>query len=247
MAFHLAAPRQSTPSQQGVSPFFSRYPANDLATFFKMLDEGDFSPTNFTSHKASHGNTGGNSIVPTFSPRFDIRDAKDAYHLSGELPGIEQKDVSIEFTDHSTLVISGRVVHEHQEGNTGSGEQQHQGHATSHEESAAKAKAKPVTVEDDAEEEGGAAKNGGSQAVTTTSSSSNGHNNNKQVGKHSQQQHQQPQHHYILRERSVGEFRRTFTFPGKVDQDAVKASLKDGVLKITVPKATFAKKTISLE
>jgi HSP20 family molecular chaperone IbpA len=31
--------------------------------------------------------------------------------------------------------------------------------------------------------------------------------------------------------------RRTFKFPGRVNQDAVKASLKNGVLSVTVPKA----------
>jgi len=37
-------------------------------------------------------------------------------------------------------------------------------------------------------------------------------------------------------ERSVGEFSRSFSFPERVDQDAVKASFKNGVLSIVVPK-----------
>lgn len=37
-------------------------------------------------------------------------------------------------------------------------------------------------------------------------------------------------------ERTTGSFRRRFTLPARVDDDAVKASTKDGVLTITVPK-----------
>ncbi|KAL2814160.1 HSP20-like chaperone [Aspergillus granulosus] len=42
---------------------------------------------------------------------------------------------------------------------------------------------------------------------------------------------------YWVSERSVGEFQRTFSFPTRVDQDAVRASLKDGILSVVVPKA----------
>ena len=37
-------------------------------------------------------------------------------------------------------------------------------------------------------------------------------------------------------ERSVGEFSRSFSFPGLVDIDRVKASLDNGILKVVVPK-----------
>lgn len=45
---------------------------------------------------------------------------------------------------------------------------------------------------------------------------------------------------YWVSERSIGEFSRTFTFPGRVDQDGVKASMKNGVLSIVVPKSKKA-------
>ena len=44
-------------------------------------------------------------------------------------------------------------------------------------------------------------------------------------------------HRYWHQERSIGEFQRTFTFPTCIDESAVKASLDNGVLHITVPKA----------
>jgi HSP20 family molecular chaperone IbpA len=42
---------------------------------------------------------------------------------------------------------------------------------------------------------------------------------------------------YWLVERSFGEFSRTFNFPHAVQQDNVTASLKDGILTVSVPKA----------
>lgn len=41
---------------------------------------------------------------------------------------------------------------------------------------------------------------------------------------------------YWVSERSIGEFQRSFSFPGVVDIDAVKANLENGLLKIVVPK-----------
>lgn len=42
---------------------------------------------------------------------------------------------------------------------------------------------------------------------------------------------------YWVSERSVGEFHRAFSFPSRVDQDAVKANLKNGILSVVIPKA----------
>lgn len=53
---------------------------------------------------------------------------------------------------------------------------------------------------------------------------------------------------YWASERSIGEFQRTFTFPVRVDQDAVRASLKNGVLSVIVPKEAAPKtKKIRIE
>jgi len=53
----------------------------------------------------------------------------------------------------------------------------------------------------------------------------------------SEEAEQQPKEKYWLSERSYGEFSRVFSFPSAVDQDAVQAKFKDGVLNVTVPKA----------
>lgn len=46
---------------------------------------------------------------------------------------------------------------------------------------------------------------------------------------------------YHLRERRVGRFGRTVSFPMRVNGDAVHADYKDGVLTLTVPKAEEVK------
>ena len=63
---------------------------------------------------------------------------------------------------------------------------------------------------------------------------------------HSERDYQSPNnkeedsegHKYWVSERSTGEFQRVFTFPARVDQDRVKASLKNGILTVNVPKAS---------
>ncbi|KAI5838157.1 HSP20-like chaperone [Morchella snyderi] len=59
----------------------------------------------------------------------------------------------------------------------------------------------------------------------------------KQVSKQSEGQ----QLRYWVSERTVGEFQRSFSFPGGIDIDNVKANLEHGLLKIVVPKKEVVK------
>ena len=45
-----------------------------------------------------------------------------------------------------------------------------------------------------------------------------------------------PEENYIQIERPYGTFRRTFSIPRTIDQESIKASLKDGVLRIVLPR-----------
>ena len=57
-----------------------------------------------------------------------------------------------------------------------------------------------------------------------------------------------PEENYIQIERSYGTFRRTFAVPRMIDQEKIKASYKDGVLRIVLPKKEHVyPKQISVE
>jgi HSP20 family molecular chaperone IbpA len=176
--------------------------ASDFGPLFRLLDDYD-------THRTGRGTQ---QAVRAFQPKFDIRETKEAYELHGELPGIDQKDVSIEFSDPTTLVIKGRVEREYSTGGpeqgriTGDVSDQSQSHK--------------ATVEDESQE---------GQSQQQVQQQQQGE---QQVSKKGHQHHK-----YWVTERSVGEFYRSFSFPSRVDQDNVKASLKNGILNIHVPKA----------
>lgn len=48
-------------------------------------------------------------------------------------------------------------------------------------------------------------------------------------------------HRLAISEYSVGDYKRTFTISNQVDRDHIEASVKDGVLKLVLPKAESAK------
>jgi len=197
-------------------PLVSEYPSS-FTPLFRLLDD-------FDTYSRETGNTGGHhqrhSRTRTFNPKFDVRELPDAYELHGELPGIEQKDVEIEFTDPQTLTIRGRTERSYSSGTPPSHlvEGQKTGGAITEggEQSQSSHKA---TVEDEKESQ---SKQPDTQVV---------------AGDQKEQQQPKEQAKFWVSERSIGEFARSFSFPSRVDQDAVKASMKNGILTVVVPKA----------
>jgi HSP20 family molecular chaperone IbpA len=193
--------------------FPSGFASGEFDSLFRLLDD-------YASHSSRRRGDGGlgNSMVSSmrsFTPRFDVKETKDAYELHGELPGASQDNVQIEFTDGNTITIKGRVERRHEHGGPVNEEQQgHDYH-------------KP-TVED--ESSGGQASSGEQQqqkssTEVTTTSDQKELSTNKDGSR------------WWVYERSIGEFNRSFSFPTRIDQDAVKARLKDGILTVLVPKA----------
>ncbi|POS85271.1 hypothetical protein EPUL_003725 [Erysiphe pulchra] len=120
------------------------------------------------------------SRTNSYTPKFDIKELPESYQLFGELPGLEHKDVEIEFTDASTLTIKGSSERSYTDG---------------------------------------------------FGSDASSEKNKKKEEK------QETESTFWVMERNVGEFSRSFGFPVPVDQDGVKASLKNGILSVIVPKA----------
>lgn len=188
------------------------------------------------------------SSTRAFNPRFDVRETESAYELHGELPGVDRNNVSIEFSDPQTLVVSGRVERNYE------AEQPQQDQAPAQDQAQAQPEAtaarspslratvededtdsfkevgdEAVLVEDESagaqkEEAAAAAATPKEPAVTTTTTTTEAAATAKPV-------------RYWYRERSVGQFRRVFEFPVAVNEDAVKASLDGGILSVSIPKA----------
>lgn len=160
----------------------------------------------------------------SFVPRFDVTETKDAYELLGELPGLDQSNVNIEWAEDNTLTISGST------------QKTYESRSASPASSASDAGEEPEVI--DAEEASGYHKpsveddKAEAAAETNEKESTVTETETKEVAKPAENSP-----HYWVSERSYGSFSRSFKFPIRVDHENVKASLKNGILNISIPKA----------
>lgn len=186
---------------------FISEPSTSFTPLFRLLDEyGDY-----TSSQGPHHHRG--TVRQSFAPKFDVKELPDSYELYGELPGIEQKDVDIEFTDNSTLTIRGRTERSYTSGTPPRGFVE--GPAAPAAIESGQSSEHKATVEDEPE----------TSSNQVTKGQGQGQANKAAEGK------------FWVSERSVGEFSRSFSFPERVDQENVRASMKNGILSVVVPKA----------
>lgn len=155
--------------------------------------------------------------MKSFTPKFDVKEVGDVYELHGELPGIEQKNVEIEFTDATTLTVKGRSERAYTSGTPPTAAIDQATSTKAIDEASSLTKAHQPSVEDES----------ATQEISETTSN--------EVAR--QDEPKDTGAKYWVSERSVGEFARSFTFPVRVDQDNVQASMKNGILSVIVPKA----------
>jgi len=212
---------------------FPRF-TQEFSPLFRLLDDYDRASrqqwTNFSSELRS------------FQPKFDVKELKDSYELHGELPGVEQKDISIEWTDGNTLAIKGRTEKRVERGTRPNAAEviEEAPKASGAIQAAPDAETSSTTSENyhkptvsDEGEDSASTVAGDHNALTPATT------NAGEVAKPAENQEPEPK--FWVSERSVGEFHRSFTFPLRVNHDAVKASLKNGILSIIVPKAQTPK------
>jgi len=162
-----------------------------------------------------------------FSPRFDVYETADAYHLDGDLPGVSDKAaIGIEFSDENTMSVSGRVdrlrlpVEKHEEKH----EEEEKEESTSME----RRRSLQPTVEDTDDEDDFSIVSGSStkkpeQALKPEEAVKSA----------------EPERKTWVGERTFGNFQRTFSFPSPVELEKVSAKLEAGLLQIVVPKRVF--------
>ncbi|KAJ3556526.1 hypothetical protein NPX13_g10115 [Xylaria arbuscula] len=102
-------------------PFYTVHNNNDAGNFgslFRFIDDWD---KTFSQPNSRNGQRQGRRQVQTFTPRFDVKETETTYELHGELPGVEKKNVEIDFSDPQTIVIRGNVERTYTEGNPPAG------------------------------------------------------------------------------------------------------------------------------
>ncbi|EYE93492.1 Hsp20/alpha crystallin family protein [Aspergillus ruber CBS 135680] len=207
--------------------FFPHYTTNLSPLLYLLDDDYDVhrstSPEHNHHHKQCH-NYRQPFPVRYFSPNFDLQEVNEAYYLDGELPGVDPNHVDIGFSDSQTLVIKGRVERNY---NMVGESQQYEGQSSE----VSSNKSYQPTVEDEDEA------NYSSPVATPTYSE-----------KSAAEKAQKPAYKYRHSERAIGEFHRVFNLPTRVDQDTVRASLRNGVLSLVLPKEPTPKmKKIRIE
>lgn len=198
---------------------FPRFVQSDFAPMFRLLDD-------YSAHIANTSrSSGGSSSLRAFNPRFDVQETKEGYTLQGELPGVEQKDITVEWSDHNTLQIKGRSEYSREAGTQPStlAAEPEKAQIADTDSNGSYHKA---TVEDE------------SAGTVETNSTVDATPATTPAASESATPEQRNGSKWWISERSVGEFSRTFNFPNRVDQENVKASLKNGILSIVVPKAS---------
>jgi HSP20 family molecular chaperone IbpA len=160
----------------------------------------------------------------TYTPKFDVTEVAEAYELFGEVPGLEQQDLSIEFTDAQTLVVKGKTERGVSATPAAAESTQTESTETSSE------KSHNPTVEDEYDEADTPLATPASTATATETPAAE------------QKQPEAPKPKYWVAERRVGSFERSFSFSQRIEQDSVQASLKNGVLHVVVPKSQKPRK-----
>ena len=167
----------------------------------------------------------------TFTPRFDVAETNTSYELYGELPGLAESDLSIEFSDAQTIVIKGKTER-----------------LTTTPTTTATPEATTPALESDTRSEAGSEKSlhatveddydAADTPLATPASTVTAQND--KVEKPAEKEEEKKK--FWVAERKVGSFARTFSFSQRVEIDDVQASLKNGLLRVVVPKSQKAKK-----
>jgi len=247
-----AAPSLTRNISFAPAPFFPRFPAGfsnggELAPFFRVLDDFSSRAFDFPTRQTA---------PQVFQPRFDVEEVDGGYELRGELPGVDGQNLSVEFTDPTTLVIKGRSERATSSGTPpstaaaaveGASEEAAAVDNSDAESTHSTGSYVKATVEDDPAEPSTPGQATPAES-TTAEQQQEQPANTTTTNATEQRQAEAPASRYWVSERSIGEFQRTFSFPARVDQDAVRASLKNGILQISVPKAsTPASRRINIE
>ncbi|GAB7357014.1 hypothetical protein MBLNU459_g7842t1 [Dothideomycetes sp. NU459] len=222
--------------------FFSPayFPHQDF-TFFKNRNAKQTKNTfdsGWFTHNAFHPTHARNTITPV----FDIRETRHAYFLEGELPGVADKsDIKLEWKGDRTLVLESAVFKTDLEREWGVDLSSTESDASSEDGGPVHRTEKHDEIEQLAKQlvransESSSTKNGAKDGAAAAASARPSNKRNASF------KYNGPKVKIWTSERHVGHFSRSFAFPDEVVPESLKARLNQGLLKITVTKATQEK------
>ena len=200
------------------TPFFPHL-GRDFTPLFRLLD----------SATADLALSSRQQTRRTLTPRFDVREVSTAYEVQGEVPGIEQKDLDIEFSDERTLVIRGRTGTEgtkiNEAAEVAEPPKAPDSEAVNDNVSEKSASYQKASVEDEYIDAGAESEAAEGAKIPASSIA-------EVASPAETKKAAEPSLSYW----AVGEFEKRFSFPGRVELENVKASLKNGILSVVVPK-----------
>jgi len=172
----------------------------------------------------------------TYTPRFDVAETATSYELYGELPGLAESDLSIEFSDAQTILIKGKVERvtptSNSVANSATPEANTPGLESDAHSDAGSERSLHATVEDEYD---------AADAPLATPTSTAAVSTTEKVEKPAEKKEEEKKKYWVA-ERKVGTFARSFSFSQRVEIDEVQASLRNGLLRVVVPKSQKAKK-----
>lgn len=243
--YHSLAP-WSRPSSFAVSPFYSRHttshhepdPFGFSQPFLRLFNDTFTQLGQLSSDLDSHlAQTFSSSDQPTSwqkllttTPKFDVKESEATYILEGELPGVAKSDISLTWADDNTLVLKTQTsTFTEQKPNSISSPTT----ATIEQKSEFSSSSLTNDAGNSPTEMSGANPDSAKSSKTENTDNAIARTNDQgtDVAKATPSS---PTYH--LTERTHSTFQRVFSFAGQVKHDEVKASLKNGVLTVTVPK-----------
>jgi HSP20 family protein len=145
----------------------------------------------------------------------DIREDQDHVYIEADLPGFRKEDVDISIEDGVLTITAERREEIEEPATGGTGQDQRRSAAEGQEQ----ARGQSLAQAGQPQQEG----------------------RQVQPAQGRQIHARQPQGNYLLRERRVQRFVRSFTLPPNVDESNIQAMLENGVLRITLNKRQESK------
>ncbi|KJZ76549.1 hypothetical protein HIM_03885 [Hirsutella minnesotensis 3608] len=89
--------------------FYQAPSDSSFTPLFRLLDDFDSYSRQVSGGEQQQHQGRRHGSLPSWHPKFDVRETDSDYELHGELPGVTKEHVHVEFTDPQTMLVRGSV------------------------------------------------------------------------------------------------------------------------------------------